>query len=285
MNIGVLISRIREDEKLLFSEFDKKKVSFEKIDVRKITFDLFDRENWQKYDLIINRCISYSQSLTAIQIVESFGIPCVNSSYSTITCGEKHRTSMVLIEKGIPTPKVKIAFNIDAALNAIEEMGYPVVLKPAVGSWGRLLAKVNDREAAEAILEHKITLGSYQHSIFYIQEFIDKPGRDLRTFVLGGKTICGITRTSSHWITNTARGGVAENLPITEEIESISNQAAEAVEGDFVGVDLIETSEGKLLVNEVNHSTEYKNSIHTTGVNIPGLVVDHLIEIIESRNV
>jgi [lysine-biosynthesis-protein LysW]--L-2-aminoadipate ligase len=148
-----------------------------------------------------------------------------------------------------------------------------------VGSWGRLLAKINDRQAAEAILEHKTILGSYQHSIFYVQEYVHKPGRDIRTFVIGDQTICGITRSSEHWITNTARNGQAANCPITPEIDRLSRQAAQAVGGGLLAIDLLEDGQGRLLVNEVNHTMEFRNSIHTTGVDIPDRIVDYLLEI------
>ncbi|MCP4363567.1 MAG: RimK family alpha-L-glutamate ligase, partial [Chloroflexi bacterium] len=169
------------------------------------------------------------------------------------------------------------------ALKAIEELGYPVVLKPAVGSWGRLLAKVNDREAAEAILEHKSTLGSYHHSIFYIQEYVAKPDRDIRSFVVGEETICAITRHSAHWITNTARGGTAENCPITPEIDAVSRAAATAVGGGIVAVDLLETRDGRLLVNEVNYTMEFRNSIAPTGVSIPDKIVDYVVMTADGR--
>ncbi|MFZ1396740.1 MAG: RimK family alpha-L-glutamate ligase, partial [Candidatus Promineifilaceae bacterium] len=161
----------------------------------------------------------------------------------------------------------------------------PVVLKPAVGSWGRLLAKVNDREAAEAILEHKSTLGTYQHSIFYIQEYIAKPDRDIRSFVVGDETICAITRHSAHWITNTARGGSAENCPITPELDRLSRAAAQAVGGGVVAVDLLENGNGRLLVNEVNYTMEFRNSIAPTGVDIPGRIVDYLLQVGEAAAV
>ncbi len=154
-----------------------------------------------------------------------------------------------------------------------------MVLKPSVGSWGRLLAKVNDREAAEALVEHKQTLGSYQHGIFYIQAFVDKPGRDIRSFVIGGATVAAIRRYSAHWITNTARGGRAEACPITDEVDALSVAAARAVGGGVVAVDLIETADGGLLVNEVNHTMEFRNSIEPTGVDIPGKVVDYLLTV------
>jgi [lysine-biosynthesis-protein LysW]--L-2-aminoadipate ligase len=157
-------------------------------------------------------------------------------------------------------------------------MGYPVVLKPAVGSWGRLLTKVNDRDAAEAVLEHKTVLGSYHHSIFYIQKYVEKPGRDIRSFVVGDTCIAAIYRHSEHWITNTARGAVTSNCPVTAELARISVAASNAVGGGITAVDLMETDNG-LLVNEVNYTMEFKNSIAPTGVNIPAKIIDYVMAV------
>ena len=151
-------------------------------------------------------------------------------------------------------------------------------MKPAIGSWGRLLSRINDRDAAEAILEHKTTLGSFHHGAFYIQEYVNKPGRDIRSFVVADETIAAIYRDSPHWITNTARGGVASNCPVTDEIDDLSLRAARAVGGGVVAIDLLESENG-LLVNEVNYTMEFRNSIDTTGVNIPARIVDHVIEV------
>ena len=142
--------------------------------------------------------------MAALQVLDSWGIRCVNTPQVIQTCSSKLETSAALHRHQIPTPRTAVAFTPEAALEAMESFGYPVVLKPVVGSWGRLLAKVNDRDAAEAILEHKSTLGSYQHSTFYIQEYIEKPERDLRTFVMGDRVVAGIYRYAPHWITNTA---------------------------------------------------------------------------------
>jgi len=187
-------------------------------------------------------------------------------------------TSLALEQAGVPQPELRVAFTEASALNALDELGYPAVLKPAVGSWGRLLSKVNDREAAESILEHKTILGSYHHSIFYIQKYIDKKGgRDIRSFVVGDECIAAIYRTSDHWITNTARGAQASNCPVTKELGEVSVRAANAVGGGVVAVDLFETPRG-LLVNEVNYTMEFRNSIDTTGVNIPALMADYVVE-------
>jgi [lysine-biosynthesis-protein LysW]--L-2-aminoadipate ligase len=153
------------------------------------------------------------------------------------------------------------------------------VLKPAVGSWGRLLSKINDREAAEAILEHKEVLGSYHHSIFYIQEYIRKPLRDVRAFVVGGETIAAIYRNSEHWITNTARGGKASNCPVTPELNAICVRAANAVGGGMVAIDVFEDPDRGLLINEVNYTMEFRNSIAPTGVDIPARMVDFCLRV------
>jgi [lysine-biosynthesis-protein LysW]--L-2-aminoadipate ligase len=106
---------------------------------------------------------------------------------------------------------------------------------------------------------------------------VDKPARDIRAFVVGDETICAIYRYSQHWITNTARGGRAENCPVTPELHRLSTAAARAVGGGVVAIDLLETPDGQLLVNEVNYTMEFRNSIAVTGVDIPGRMVDYVL--------
>jgi len=278
MKIGILASRIRVEEKLLFEEFSLRGVPFDLIDDREIILDI-GSDRFAHYDAILERCINHSRALHAIGLLEDQGVLCINSSHVANVCGDKLLTTQALARARVPIPRVKVAFTPDSAIRAIEEIGYPVVLKPATGSWGRLLSKVNDREAAEAILEHKEILGTYHHSIFYIQEFIEKPGRDIRSFVVGNDTIAAIYRNSEHWITNTARGAVAERCAVTDEIRDISLRAAQAVGGGIVAIDLLEDRARGLLVNEVNYTMEFRNSIRPTGVDIPARIVDYTIEV------
>ena len=273
MKVGVLCSRIRAEEKLLFDAFHRRGIAFEKIDDREITFDLTAPP--PRYDIVLERCLHHSRALYALRILNQWGVRTVNTYAVALTCGDKINTTTALVAAGVPSPRTLIAFTPESALSAIETLGYPVVLKPAIGSWGRLLAKISDREAAEALLEHKDTLGSYQHAIFYIQEFVRKPARDIRSFVVGDETICAIYRESSHWITNTARGGQARNCPVTPEIDRLSRAAARAVGGGVVAIDLLEHPDG-MLVSEVNYTMEFRNSIEVTGVDIPGRVVDYV---------
>jgi [lysine-biosynthesis-protein LysW]--L-2-aminoadipate ligase len=268
---------VRVEEKLLFEEFEKRSLTFERIDDREIIFDLDEKPF--EYDVVLERCINHSRALYALKLLNDWGIRTVNTYQVANTCGNKFLTTQALIHYGVPSPKVKLAFTPESALRAIEEIGYPVVIKPPVGSWGRLLAKLNDREAAEAVLEHKETLGNYEHSLFYIQEFIAKPERDIRAFVIGDETICAIYRHSPHWITNTAKGGQASNCPVTPELNEICVKAAKAVGGGVVAIDVLEDKHRGLLVNEVNYTMEFRNSIDTTGINIPAKVIDYLLEV------
>jgi len=277
MRLGFLHSIVRTDEKLLLAELDVRPgVEVAMLDDRELAFTL--GRNGFGVDIVLERCVNHSRALHALRLFESVGIDCVNMYQVATTCGDKLLTSVVLAERGVPQPEVRVAFTEATALQAIEEMGYPVVLKPAVGSWGRLLAKVNDRDAAEALLEHKTVLGSYHHSIFYIQRYVEKRGRDIRAFVVGDECIAAIYRTSDHWITNTARGGKASNCPVTPELNDLAVQGAKAVGGGIVALDIFEGPDG-LLVNEINYTMEFKNSMAPTGVNIAGAIVDYTLKV------
>ncbi|MCS7286686.1 MAG: lysine biosynthesis protein LysX [Anaerolineae bacterium] len=278
MRIGVLVSRIRVEEKLLFQALERARIQYEKIDVENVPFLLTDSK-FSGFDAVLIRCVSHTQAFYASRVLESQGVKVINSHQVIHVCGDKLLTSLALLEHGVPTLHTLVAFAPETALQAIETMGYPVVLKPLHGSWGRLLAKVNDRDSAEAILEHKKTLGGYAHSVFYIQEYVEKPGRDIRAFVVGGETIAAIYRNSPHWITNTARGARASFCPITPELDHIARAAAEAVGGGILAVDILESPDGRLLVSEVNHTPEFRNSIEPTGVDIPGRMIDYVREV------
>jgi len=276
MRLGILCSRIRVEEKLLFAELDRRGVAYERIDDGTLAFELHNRAF--PFDVVLERSISFGRSLYTLQLLEARGVHCINRAAVVETCGDKLRTTEALLQAGVPTPRTMLAFTPEAALEAIETLGYPVVLKPVVGSWGRMVSRVNDRDAAEALLEHLDVLGSWQQHVYYIQEHIAKPGRDIRAFVVGDEPICAIYRDSPHWITNTARGGRASNCPVEGAVGDIALDAAQAVGGGILAIDLLETPDGRLLVNEVNHTMEFRNSIDTTGVNIPARVVDYMLE-------
>jgi [lysine-biosynthesis-protein LysW]--L-2-aminoadipate ligase len=273
MLIGMLCSRIRVEEKLLRDALVYRGIEVEIVDDRELTFTL--AQPIRRWDAVLERSISQTRGLAITSVLERGGIPTINTHAVTATCASKLDTSAALEAAGVPTPATAIAFTPEAALVAAEELGYPVVLKPVSGSWGRLLAKINDRDAAEALFEHKALLGGPEHSIFYLQRHIDKPGRDIRAFVVGDSVICAIYRESEHWVTNTARGARTRNCPVDATLRDLSLRAAAAVGGGVLAIDLLEDRDG-LLVSEVNATMEFKNSIDVTGIDIPGHVADHV---------
>lgn len=278
MTIAILHSRIRVEERLLADELAARNIPHELVDLRAVVFDIHDPAPWRRFDAVLDRCISQTQSLAAVRVLEGFGVACINRAAVIEACGDKLATSVLLARHGVPTPRTRVALDPESALAAVEQNGYPAVLKPATGSWGRLLARVNDRDAAEAVIEHKATLGSVQHGVFYVQEHVEKPGRDLRVFMVGEGAICGIVRHSPHWITNTARGGRASRFDLTPEVRALCARASRAVGGGLLAIDLLESPSAGLLVSEINHTMEFRNSIEPTGVNIPGRMIDFVLE-------
>jgi len=281
--VALLISRIRVEEKLLLRALEDAGAQVQLIRDGELVFVPDEARFPIQADILVERSVSTSRGLYALRLAEQAGLPTVNRYATASVCADKILTTTALQEAGVPQPRTRVAFDRASALAAMEELGYPVVLKPVVGSWGRLLARINDRDAAEAVLEHRQVLGGYQHHIYYIQELVRKPGRDIRAFVVGDETIAAIYRASDHWITNTARGGAASSCPITPELNDLCLRAARAVGGGVLAIDLFEDPHRGLLVNEINHTMEFRNSIDTTGVDIPAVVAGYVLNLAKAR--
>ena len=273
---GVFYTIVRPEEKWILAAAESRGLTVVRIDDAEVTFGL-DRPDVDA-DVVVNRSVSHTRSLYATRCYAHYGTPTVNHADVVELAGDKVLASLRLAERGIPTPKTVIALSPEAALKAIERVGYPAVLKPAVGSWGRLMAKVSTPEEAEQILEHKTALSSPVHSIFYVQEFVPKPDRDLRVFVVGPEAVAGMSRHSTEWRTNAARGATTEKLTLTPELRELSLRAADAVGGGVLAVDLMESPRG-LVVHEVNPTPEFKALTAATGVDIAGAIVDYAVEV------
>ncbi|WP_135821904.1 lysine biosynthesis protein LysX [Halostella litorea] len=276
MKVGMLYSRIRKDEKLLLSELRDRGHDVTKIDVRKQRFNIEDAPPaFEGLDVVLDRCLATSRSLYATQFCEAYDVPVVNSPDTAEVCADKVKNSLALTRADIPTPNTDVAFTKDAAMEIIEDFGYPCVLKPVIGSWGRLMAKIDSKSAAEAILEHKATLGHYEHKVFYVQEFVEKPGRDIRVLATDGEPVAAMVRSSDHWLTNAAQGAETAEFELDDEARELVERASDAVGGGLLGVDLMETGDS-YTVHEVNHTVEFKALNDTTDIDVPAAVVDWL---------
>jgi [lysine-biosynthesis-protein LysW]--L-2-aminoadipate ligase len=308
VRVGMVYSRIRNDERMLVDAARRKGVELVPLFDDEAVLDIHQRP-WD-VDVVLERSISYYRGLYVLKFLSAHGVPSVNTYEVAARCGDKAETSLLLARAGVPTPRTRVAFTPESALRACRELGYPAVLKPTMGSWARLLAKVDNDEQADMVLEHKEALNNPLQQVYYVQEYVRKPPasgavgtherigagaataappsggaggptpaatfRDIRAFVVGDETIAAIHRNSPHWITNTAKGGRASNFPVTEAFHDFCQRAAAAVGGGVLALDVMETEAG-WTCHEVNHTMEFKNSVAPTGVDIPGKVIDHCV--------
>ncbi len=276
-DITILYDNIRWEEKALLEAGKKKNINLEMQDCKKLSLDLDgDAKN---YGTVLQRCVSYYRNLHSTAGLEGMGVNVINCLNTGIFAGNKLFTHMLLKKQGIPTPFATVSFSKEAALESLEKHGYPKIIKPTVGSWGRMVSKINDSDSAEGIIESREKMYPI-YQIHYLEEFVQRPPRDIRAIVVGDKVVAAIYRSSGNgsWKTNMALGGIAEKCEVSNELEDICIKAKNAVQGQIVGVDLMESNDKGLVVHEVNNTTEFKNTVRVCDVNIPSLMIDFALE-------
>lgn len=281
LRLGVLVSYLRQEEKLILAAARARGIVVTPMFDRSLTLDISARtaeDSGLAIDVLLDRSVVHSRAGYTLWAMQRWGVPTLNTAAAVTICDDKARASMVLEAAGIPSPRTFVAYSVESAIEACELLGYPAVMKPVTGSWGRLISKVNGPEQAKAIIQQKSEHGSFHHDIYYIQEFIEKPGRDIRAYVIGGEIVAASYRTSEHWITNAARGAVSVPCPVTPEIADLALTACDAVGARLAGVDLIETADG-LKVIEINTGGEFKGLMTTTDRDIAGLIVEEAVKV------
>ncbi|MEM2759675.1 MAG: lysine biosynthesis protein LysX [Nitrososphaerales archaeon] len=273
--LTILFDNIRWEEKALYESARKKGIEVTNLNCNNLFIDL--NNGVAENDVVLQRCVSYFRSLHSTAALEGNGVRVVNRLHTSLIAGNKLFAHMKLKEVGVRTPRSMLAFSMDSAIQALDKLGYPSVLKPTVGSWGRLIALLKDKESAEAVIEDREHMFPL-YQIYYLEEFVKRPPRDIRSIVVGDRVVGAIYRYSpeGRWKTNMALGGRAELCPVTKELEDVCLRASKAVNGEVVGVDLMEDERDGLVVHEVNNTTEFKNVTRVTGNDIPSLIIDYL---------
>lgn len=253
MKIGLFYTRIRKDEKYLIEQIRSRGWSLDLLNDHKImlsgescNFDL---------DVLLERGIHHHRALESLAVFERFGILTVNSWQTAEICGNKILVTDALVEAGLRVPQSFVSFTVEETLKMISKVDFPVVLKPAIGSWGTLLAKINDLDSLEGILTHKKKLGSYHHSVFYIQEFVENVEADIRVFVVGGQVVGAVRACSDHWLGMSDESATFERWELDKDLEHLCVQAALAVKGEVVAVDVLINKEGYWFI-EVEYTVE-----------------------------
>ncbi|HEY6163799.1 MAG TPA: lysine biosynthesis protein LysX [Nitrososphaeraceae archaeon] len=276
-SLSILYDNIRWEEKALYEAAKKRDIKVNNINCKDLSIDLNNERESSPYlnKVIIQRCVSYFKSVHATAALEGLGAHIINSLRTATVCGNKLFAHMELQKAGVKTPNAFSAFSEESAIAALDNLGYPAVIKPTIGSWGRLIALLRDRDAANAVIEDREHMFPL-YQVYYFEELVSRPPRDIRAIVIGDTVVAAIYRYSGpgEWKTNMALGGHAETCPVTNELEDICIKATKAMEGQIVGVDLMESREHGLIVHEINNTTEFRNTVRVTGVDIPGLMVD-----------
>ena len=276
-DVTVLCDTVRWEEKSLLEVGKRKGADIRMTDCRKLSLQLDGGP--PEFGAVLQRCVSYYRNVHSTAALEGMGVRVINTLQTGILAGNKLYTHMLLRKSGVPTPRATVAFSKETALDAMDRGGYPMIVKPTVGSWGRMISKLNDADTADVILEGREAMYPI-YQIHYLEEFVKRPPRDIRAIVVGDEVVAAIYRSSGNgaWKTNMALGGTASPCEVTGEMEDMCIRARDAVKGQIVGVDLMESDERGLVVHEVNNTTEFKNTVRVCGVDIPSLMLDYVME-------
>ena len=282
VEVTIICDKVRFEEKTLYEKTQSKGIKSKIVDAKTLTIGTYSKtEDFLLGDVILQRSVSYYRGLYLTACLEFLGFKVINRFEVGQICGNKLITSIKLAQNKIPSPKTQFAFSAESALESIKKTGFPVVLKPIVGSWGRGIYPLRNAETASMIVEMREEDDSPLSRIYYIQEMVDRPPRDIRCIVIGDQAVTAIYRYSSQseWRTNVARGGNVELAPITKEMEDLALRAAKAVGGGILGVDMMEDKNRGLVVHEVNNTVEFRGAASVSKADIPNEMIDYAIKL------
>ena len=281
VRICIIYDKLRFEEKKIYNDIQQKGFDATLVDGKSLIFDTESSKSDSRFgDIILQRVISYNRGLHLTYCLEQIGLPVVNSFSVSEICGNKLITSLILKKNNVPTPKTTFAFSTESARECMKKLGYPLVVKPIIGSWGRGVYQIKDQSMADMMLDSRQENDNSFSRIYYFQELIDRPSRDIRCIVIGDQIVASVFRYSSEneWRTNVAVGGRTEVAPLTSELKEIVIKASNAVGGGILGVDLMEDKERGYLVHEVNNTVEFRGASAVCKSDIAGAMTDYLVK-------
>lgn len=281
VRICIIYDKLRFEEKKIYNDIQQKGFDATLIDGKSLIFDTESSKGDSRFgDIILQRVISYNRGLHLTYCLEQIGLPVVNSFSVSEICGNKLITSLILKKNNVPTPKTTFAFSTESARECMKKIGFPLVVKPIIGSWGRGVYQIKDQSMADMMLDSRQENDNSFSRIYYFQELINRPSRDIRCIVIGDQIVASVFRYSSEneWRTNVAVGGRTEMAPLTSELKELVLKASNAVGGGILGVDLMEDKERGYLVHEVNNTVEFRGASAVCKSDIAGAMTDYLVK-------
>lgn len=278
MQVSIVFDRLRWEEKALKDEADSMGAAASLTDARGLLFDITSHDRRPLDGVVLQRCISHQRALLLSRILEGEGARVVNSAQVAEVCGNKLATSIALSQAGVPTPRTMVALSSEAVSKVAEEMGFPLVLKPFSGSWGRMVTKVGDKETLQAVVELREELPNPMEHMYYVQKYVERPPRDIRAIVAGEEIVACVYRHApdGDWRTNVARGGRTESFTPDATLRETVLRAASCVGGGVLGVDAMESADG-YLVHEVNNTVEFRGAQSAVNWSIPHRIMAYVL--------
>ena len=220
--------------------------------------------------------------MDSLHWIEKRGVPVMNSPRAIERSVDKFYTTALLQEAGLPTPETVVCEGAADAMAAVLEMG-DVIVKPIFGSMGHGMVRMSDPDVAFRVVRAL----EQTRAVFYVQRAVDHNGRDVRVFVVGGRVLGAIQRYASDgdWRTNVSRGGSARPFELPPAWEQLALRAAAAIDADYAGVDLLPSRDGTVFVLEVNGIPGWRGLQQATGLDVAGVIVDHLVGRVRARDV
>jgi [lysine-biosynthesis-protein LysW]--L-2-aminoadipate ligase len=276
LKVSIAFDRLRWEEKALSDAGQAIGLGASLVDVKGLVFHV-PRRNSELGDAVLNRCISHYRSLLLSRTLEGAGLSVINKNSVAEVCSNKLATTIALSNAGVPTPRTVIALSSDIVEKAADELGFPLVMKPFSGSWGRMVTIVRDKPTLQSLVEYKEELANPLEHMYYLQEYVQRPPRDIRVIVAGDRLVACVHRyaPSGEWRTNVARGGTSKAFKPDSELKEIVHKASAAVGGGLLGVDAMESSDG-YLVHEVNNTVEFKGAQSAVDTNIPEQIMKYV---------
>ncbi|MDE1863103.1 MAG: lysine biosynthesis protein LysX [Thaumarchaeota archaeon] len=277
--VRILFDRVRLEEKMLEEKSIELGHDTKMIDAKTTNISTESKKgDFDFGDVVLERCVSYFRGLHFTACLEFLDIPVFNRLDVANNCGNKMLTSLLLKKHNVPTPKTYFSFSSESAEGVLEKVGYPLVIKPVIGSWGRGVILLKDRDTADAIIEVRELSDGPLDRIYYLQEAIKRPPRDIRAIAVGDQVVAAMYRVSSGGFkTNIALGGEPILCEITKELEDVCMSASKAVGGGILGIDLMEDEKNGLVVHEINNTVEFKGLARVAKKDIPKEMIEFAV--------
>jgi tetrahydromethanopterin:alpha-L-glutamate ligase len=218
--------------------------------------------------------------MDCLQALSRAGVQVINPPRSLEVAIDKWLTQHRLHLADVLTPPTVVCQTRDAALEAFEDLGGDVLIKPLFGGEGRGILRIQDADMAWRACGTLQQLGQ----VMYVQQFLDHVGYDIRVLFVGSKmfSVRRIARDGA-WRTNLSQGSRAEPHVLDDQQREVAQRSARAVGGSVLGVDLLPLRDGRLMVLEVNAVPGWKGLAASLNVDIAREVLLHAMQLIDAR--